>query len=72
MSIDPAFAIVIALAMLCFLIVAAVFLIVGHDRRRVRVDPMMAAHGDYPGFSREQLQRFQSDIHGARRTGGAL
>lgn len=56
----------IAAAVICFLIVVAVILIVRHDRKRIRIDPMMAAHGEYPGFSREQLSRFQSAVHDER------
>lgn len=72
MLLTPDQTIIIAAAFFCFLIVVAVILIVRHDRKRIRIDPMMVAHGEYPGFNREQLERFQSAIHGERlpKTGG--
>lgn len=75
MSVSPENAIIVGAATICFILVLLVILLVRRlDRDRVRIDPMQAAHGDYPGFTREQLERFQSDIHGERlhKTGGVF
>lgn len=67
MSIAPEDIVIVAAAVFCILIVGAVFLLVrSGNRGRIRIDVMAAANGDVPGFSREQLARFQSDIHGER------
>ena len=72
-GIDPATIIITGCATICALLVLLTIVLIGLvDRDRVHVDPYEAAHGDVPGFSREQLQRFQSDIHGGRKMGGVL
>ena len=61
-GIDPATLIIAACVTICALLVLLTLVLVGFvDRDRVRIDPHEAAFGDVPGFSREQLLRFQAD-----------
>lgn len=70
-GIDPGTLIIIGLATICLLMVLLVIVLVSFiDREQIRIDPHAAAHGDVPGFSREQLSQFRSHIHDdARRAG---
>lgn len=66
-GIDPATLIIALCATLCALIVLLTIVLVGLvDHDRVDLDPYAAAHGDVPGFSREQLERFQAERRGGR------
>lgn len=65
-GLDPASVIIACCATVCALLVLLVIVLVGLvDREPVDLDPYAAAHGDVPGFSREQLERF----HAERRAG---
>lgn len=58
---DPAVVLLIGIILVSAMAVLATIIIVGLiDRRGVRIDPHAAAHGDVPGFTREQLEQFQA------------
>lgn len=66
-GLDPATVIIACCATVCALLVLLVIVLVGLvDRDPVDFDPFAAAHGDVPGFSREQLERFQCDRRSGR------
>lgn len=57
---DPVAVVLIGILMIAAMLVLAIIIVAGLiDRRNIRIDPHAAAHGDVPGFTREQLEQFQ-------------
>lgn len=64
-GIEPGDIIIACCVTVCALLVLLTIVLVGLvDRDRIEIDPYAAAHGDVPGFSREQLSQFQAAVHG--------
>lgn len=58
---DPTVVLLIGIILVTAMLVLAIIIVVGLiDRRDIRIDPHEAAHGDVPGFTREQLEQFQA------------
>lgn len=66
-GLDPQTVIIAGCATICMAVVVLTIVLIGLvDRDPVDLDPHAAAHGDVPGFSREQLERFQAERRAGR------